>query len=440
MRDMTQGSATEHLWKYALPLVLGNWFQMGYNIIDSIIVGKFISTEALAAVGIAAPIMNLVILAITGVCMGAGVLMSEFFGAKNYMSLRRQFSTTLLSGAALSVLVAVAGILFTEQMMVSLAVPNELYGITTTYLRITFLGAPFTFFYNALSVALKSVGDSKTPLKFLMFASILNGVLDIIFIGGFHMGIVCSATTTVIAQMLSAALAANYLLRKLPELCPKKKEWVIDKELLKKTWKLGSVTALQQAVQPIGKLLIQGQVNALGVTTIAAFNAVTRVEALALTPEQSISHAITTYVAQNRGAKKTERIKHGFGVGMAMEMAYWIFIGTVVFLFREPIVALFVEGDAKEEVIAIGAKYLAVMAVFYFLPGMTNGVQGFFRGFQMFKITLLGTIIQTSLRVVATIYLTPTMGITGIAYACAFGWIVMLLVELPIMLWRLRRN
>lgn len=439
MRDMTKGPALGHLWRYALPLMLGNWFQMGYNAIDSIIVGRFISTEALAAVGIAAPIMNLVILAITGLCLGAGVLMSEFFGAKDWKSLRTQFATTLLSGAAVSIVVAILGIAFVDAIMGALVVPKEIVEITAVYLRITFIGAPFTFFYNALSMALKSVGDSKTPLKFLMFASVLNGVLDVIFIGGLGFGIICSATTTVIAEAVSALLAAAYMIKNIPDLCPKKNEWVIDRELLKRTYGLGSVTALQQAVQPIGKILIQGQVNALGVNVIAAFNAVTRVEAFALTPEQSIAQGITTYVAQNRGAKEEKRIRHGFAVGMVMEVAYWIFIGAIVLLFKEPIVSLFVTGEAAANVVTIGAEYLALMAVFYFLPGMTNGVQGFFRGLGKFKITLLGTFIQTSLRVITTIILAPIMGIGGIAYACAIGWVVMLLVEVPLCIYELHK-
>ena len=439
MRDMTKGSALEHLWKYALPLMLGNWFQMGYNAVDSIIVGRFISTEALAAVGIAEPVMNLVILGITGLCLGAGVFMSEFFGAKDWKALRRQFSTTILSGAAVSIIVAICGIILVEPIMAVLLVPEESEGITAAYLRITFIGAPFTFFYNALSVALKSVGDSKTPLKFLMFASVLNGVLDVIFIGGLGFGIICSATTTVIAEVVSALLATVYLIKNIPDLCPQKDEWVIDKSLLKRTYSLGSVTALQQAVQPIGKLLIQGQVNALGVDVIAAFNAVTRVEAFALTPEQSIAQAIATYIAQNRGAKREERIRRGFAIGMGMETAYWIFIGTIILLFKEPIISLFVTGESASSIIEIGTPYLTSLALFSFLSGMTNGVRGFFQGFGKFKITLLGTSIQTSLRVITTFILAPKMGIRGIAYACAIGWSAMLLVVVPLCVMELRK-
>lgn len=440
MRDMTKGSPFEHLWKYAIPLLLGNWFQMGYNAIDSMIVGRFIGKEELAAVGIAAPVMNLIILAITGLCLGAGVLMSGFFGKKDWESLRRQFSTMMIAGTSLSVIVAVLGILFVNPILRLLAVPSEIIDITALYLRITFIGVPFTFFYNALAASLKSVGDAKTPLKFLMFSSVLNGVLDLIFIGLFRFGIVCSATTTVLAEVVSAILAGQYLVRKIPQMCPKKGQWRIDKMLLKKTVQYGGVTALQQAVQPIGKLLIQGQVNLLGVDVIAAFNAVTRVDDFVLLPEQSIGHSITTYVAQNRGAGKNERIKRGFLTGIAMGVVYWCVLGCVTLLTKEGIISLFVTGKSAKTVIAIGSEYLTMMALFYLWPALTNGVQGFFRGMGRLKLTLLGTFIQTSLRVVVTILLAPTFGIRGIAFGCMVGWSVMLLVEIPICIKTLLRE
>ena len=200
MQDMTKGGAAGHLLRYAVPLMLGNWFQLAYNAVDSIIAGRFIGKDALAAEGIAGPVMNLVILGITGVCLGAGVLMSEFFGAKDGESLRRELATTVLSGTAACTVVALLGVLFTPAILQACAVPREIFAITAIYLRITFLGAPFTCFYNALAAGFKSVGDARTPLRFLMVSAILNAALDLIFIGGLGFGIVCSAMTTVIAE------------------------------------------------------------------------------------------------------------------------------------------------------------------------------------------------------------------------------------------------
>lgn len=428
--DMTQGSITRQLISYSVPLILGNLFQLTYNAVDSIIAGRFIGKEALAAEGMASPVMNLVILGISGICMGAGVLMSEFFGAKQLEKLKREMSTAVLFGLYFSLAVTGMGIIFTPALLRLLHVPEELMKMTAVYLRIIFIGAPFTYFYNALSSALKSVGDSKTPLKFLMFSSVLNGVLDLIFIGGLGFGIVCSAVTTVAAEAVSAGLSVWYVYQKIPLLRLERGEFVMDRGLLKTTLQYGSVTALQQSCQPIGKVLIQGAVNTLGVDVIAAYNAVTRIDDFACLPEQSISHGITTFVAQNRGAQKPERMKKGFGRGLLLEFGYWIGICAVVLLIRNTVLKLFVTGESAEAIAVIGGQYLAIMAFFYIFPAFTNGFQGFYRGMGMMKMTLLGTFIQTSLRVIFTWLLTPSMGISGVAFACAAGWSVMLLVEI----------
>ena len=273
--------------------------------------------------------------------------------------------------------------------------------ITGIYLRITFLGAPFTFFYNALAAGLKSVGDSKTPLKFLAFSAVLNAVLDLILIGGLGFGIVCSAVTTVVAEAASALLAAVYMARRVPELCPGHGQWRIRRDLLGPILRYGAVTAVQQAVQPICKVLIQGQVNALGVGAIAAFNAVTRVDDFAFTPEQSIATAITTYIAQNRGAGQTARIRCGFAVGLRLELGYWLLMGSLTLLLRRGILSLFVAGEGAADVIALGSTYLGWMAVFYALPALTNGFQGFYRGMGKMTTTLIGTCLQAGLRAAA---------------------------------------
>ncbi len=430
--DMTIGNIGGLLMRYAIPLILGNMFQLTYNAVDSIIAGRFIGKEALASIGIANPVMNMVILGISGICMGAGVLMSEFFGAKDYKKLKKEMSTAVLFGLYFSVALMILGIIFSGSLLRLLNVPEDLLPMATTYLRITFIGAPFTYFYNALASALKSVGDSKTPLKFLMFSAILNGVLDVIFIGFLGFGIVCSATTTVVAEAASAILSIIYVYRKIPILQIKRGEFRMDAGLLKRTLQYGSVTALQQSCQPLGKLLIQGSVNSLGIDTIAAFNSVTKIDDFACTPEQSISHGITTFVAQNRGADQKERIKKGFLVGLRMEFLYWIGICLVTILCRTFFVSLFVDEGSSSNIIEIGSQYLLIMAFFYIFPAFTNGVQGYFRGMGKMKITFLGTLIQTSLRVIFTWILAPRFGILGIAFACAIGWSAMLLVEVPL--------
>lgn len=429
--DMTKGNIWHQIISYTIPLVLGNMFQLLYNAVDSMIAGRFIGPEALAAAGMAGPVMNILILGISGICIGAGVIMSSFFGSHDEEKLRRELSTLLISGTVFAVAVMLLGFIFASPLLRILNVPESVHDMTLVYLRIIFLGAPFTYFYNALSQALKSVGDSKTPLKFLIASSVLNCVLDLFLIGYMGFGIACSAITTVVAQVLSALCCFIYIYRKVPVLGLSPRELRVDKEMLKSTLSYGTVTALQQSVQPIGKLLIQSSVNTLGVSVIAAYNAVTKIDDFAFTPEQSIGHAITTFTAQNMGAGNKKRIREGFRKGLTLEFFYFLFIATSVFLLKDFIMRLFVSGEGSEDVIAEGILYLSTMSFFYILPGMTNGIQGFFRGVGRMKTTLLCTTIQASMRVVFTFILVPHYGIHAIAYACAIGWCLMLLYEVP---------
>lgn len=431
--NMSQGRIWKVLSSYSLILVLGNLFQLFYNMMDSVIVGRFIGKNALAAVGSSSPVINIAILGISGLCIGSSVLMSRFFGAEDYKSLKREFSTTLLFGLFFSLFILVLGLFVSRPLLRALNVPEEILSISTSYLRIIFIGTPFTYFYNALSYAIKSVGDSKTPLKFLAASSILNIVLDLILIGYFGYGVICSAVTTVVAQFLSAFLCFVYIYVKIPVIALGSKEFKIDGPLLKKTLSYGSVTALQQSIQPICKLLIQGSINTLGVDGMAAYNAVSKVDDFAFTPEQGIAQGITTFVAQNEGAGKSERVVKGFGVGMLLECIYFVFICLVSLLLRRQIVTLFVSGS-ELGVIDIGSRYLFYMSFMYIFPALTNGIQGFFRGLGKMWVTLVSTFIQASSRVVFVTLLIGRLGIVSVIVASVIGWILMLLFEVPLYL------
>lgn len=433
-RDMTQGPVREHIVRYATPLILGNFFQLSYNLVDSAIAGRFIGKDALAAEGTAAPIMNILILGISGLSVGAGMLMSEFFGAGERDKLKREMSTVLLFGLAFSLALVGLGLAFTRPLLLALAVPDEILDMTCVYVRIIFLGVPFTYFYNTLAAALKSVGDSKTPLKFLVFSSLLNGGLDIIFIGFLGFGIVCSATTTVIAEGASAVLSVGYIYWRIPELSLRPQEVRLDRPLLRRTLNYGAAASLQSCCQPIGKLLVQRCINALGVDAMAAFNAVTRIDEFATIPEQSIAQAITTFAAQHRGRgvrtrADRDRVYEGIRVGLRLELYYAVFICLVAELLQRPIMYLFVDADSSARTIAMGCEYLTLMGFLYFLPAMTNGFQGIFRGCGRMKVTLLCTFIQVSVRVVLSYFLVPVVGIIGFAVSSAIGWGLMLSFE-----------
>nr|WP_314461758.1 MATE family efflux transporter [uncultured Clostridium sp.] len=439
MKDMTKGNISSQLIRFSIPLVLGNLFQLTYNAVDSIIVGRFAGEDALAAVGTANPVMSIVILGITGICIGASVLMSEFFGAGDEKKLKEEVSTVLLFGCFFSLIIAALGFFSSRGILRLLRVPDQILEDAAMYLRIIFLGMPFTFFYNAVASALRSVGDSKTPVRFLAAASVLNGLLDVVFVACFHMDVMGAALATDIAEAVSAGLCILYIYKKVPLLRLSRNEMRLDRELLNLTLRQGAITALQQSCQPIGKLLIQGMINPLGVSTIAAFNAVNRVDDFAFTPEQSISSGIMTFVAQNRGAKNSGRIKKGFRTGLMIEAGYWVFICILILIIKEPVMKLFVsENDTG--MVEIGVKYLGLMAFFYLMPAFTNGIQGFFRGMGNMSITLISTLIQISVRVVFVSLLVPVMGLKGVAYASLIGWACMLFAEVPYYFWFKNRN
>ena len=430
-RDMTRGSAFRHLWAFALPLLLGNWLQLMYNAVDAALAGRFIGQDALAAEGIASPVMNLVILGVSGLCTGAGVLMSEHFGAKRLSDLRRTLGCLIRFGLFASLALVILGWGLSPLLMTLLNCPEEIRGIAVVYLRITFLGTPFTCLYNALAAGLKSAGNTRAPLLFLTCSALLNAGLDLFFLGVLHFGIVCSALTTVFAELVSAALALQYTRHKVPELFPAVSDLHADRAITARLFRYGAPAALQQAIQPIGKVLIQGQVNALGVSTIAAYNAVTRMDDFACIPEQGLAAAVSTWIAQNRGANQPERVVRGFRAGLSLELAYGLFIALLAYFLRRPLVGLFVQSADAAAVIPPGADYLSLMAWLYILPALTNCFQGFYRGVARFRVTVIGTLIQVTLRVIFTWALAPVLGIRGIAAACGIGWTAMLMMEIP---------
>jgi putative MATE family efflux protein len=428
---MTNGNISNHLIKFAVPLVLGNLFQLTYNAADSIIVGRYVGTSALAAVGTANPIMNIIMFLIVGICMGASVLMSEYFGANDIKKFKREVSTTMIAGLIFTVIIIILCVILIEPILRLIQTPQEIISDATTYLRIIFLGLIFTFLYNVYASTLRSIGDSKSPLIFLIISAILNVVMDIVFVVYFNMGVAGAAIATVMAEMFSSIFCIIYVYKKVPLLHFSKNEIVLDKKLLKRTINYSSVTAMQQTCLYVGKVLVQSAVNPLGVDAIATFNAVNRVDDFAFTPQQSISNAMTTFLAQNRGAKKHERIKQGLWAGLKIETLYWCIIVGLVYFGANKLMNLFVPNEGSK-VIELGVTYLHLMAFFYILPAWTNGIQGYFRGMGKLKVTLISTFSQMFGRVTFAYLLAPRLGIVGIALSCFAGWIIMFAYEVPV--------
>lgn len=429
--DMTQGRVMRPLIRFTLPLVLANVFQLTYNAADAVIVGRFVGKEALAAVGAAGPVVNIITFLVVGACLGAGVLMSEFFGAQDRETLRCEIGTSLTTGLGFTLVLALLCGGLAGPLLRLTRVPESLLPSAALYLQIVCAALPFTFLYNLFASALRAVGDSRTPLFFVAASACANIVVDYVFVAVLGMGVEGAALATALAMTFSGVLCVSYVWLRIPLLRPGRAQLFPRRDLLRRTVGYSWVTALQQAALYIGKLLVQSCVNTLGVDTIAAFNAVNRVDDFAYTPQQNIAHAMTTFIAQNRGAGKTERIERGFRAGAVLETAYWAVLALIVLASARGIMGLFVPDDAA--VVEMGTKYLHWMALFYLLPACTNWIQGYFRGMGDLKVTLFSTSIQMLGRVIFTFLLAPGFGTEGIAFAQLGGWLVMLAYEVPVL-------
>ena len=432
-KDLTTGKIMPILVNFTVPLVLGNLFQLTYNAVDSIIVGHFVGKEALAAVGICNPVSTLMILFLNGLCMGASILMGIQYGAKDYETLHRQISTTLLSGAFFSFFLTLVCVIFAVPILLLLQVDPSIMSMTVQYLRIIFLGLMFTFLYNFFSSTLRALGDSASPLYFLIISAILNIFGDLFFVIVLKAGSNGCAISTVLSEALCCLFCIIYIQKKVPILRLGKKWLVFDARLLKKTIAYGWASAMQQATVQMGKIAIQALVNTMGVSVAAAFAVVNRIDDFAITPEQNIAHAMTALMAQNKGAGKNDRMREGFRCGMILELVYGAAVMLICLGFARPLMSLFVK---DEEVIGHGVVYLHLIAGRYILPAITNSLQGFFRGIGDLKVTLMSSFTNMAVRVIAAapMVLLWNFGIEALPYSYLAGWIAMLLVETPLML------
>lgn len=434
---MTKGAIFPIIVRFTIPLILGNLLQLTYNAIDGIIVGRYVGKEALAAVGTGNPLVTLLILFLQGICLGAGILIGTLYGAKDFDTLKLQISTAMTAGIgfslALTAIVFAAAPMFLEILQVDGAIRME----AAVYLRVIVCGLVFNFIYNFFAGTLRAMGDSKSPLLFLGISAVVNVIGDLIFVIVFSMGTVGCAVSTVLSEALSCLLCWCYIRRRIPVMNLGKQWFRFDKKLLGQTVRYGFVSALQQSTVQLGKLSIQGTVNTMGVTATAAFAAINRIDDYAYIPEQNIGHAMTSVMAQNRGAGETKRVKAAFRVGMYVELAYGGIAGILLLLLANPLMRLFTR---DEMTILTGEQYLHLIAFMYLIPAVTNGVQGYFRGMGDLKITLWSSLINMGVRVAVCLLLVfgCKMGITALPWAYLAGWLAMMLYELPFLWHRLR--
>lgn len=430
--NMTSGPITPSLVKFTIPLVLGNLFQLTYNAADSVIVGRFVGEDALAAVGTSNPLMTLAILFINGMCLGAGILVSTAFGAEDYSRLEKQVSTTAIAGAVFSLAFSLLCILLARPLLQLMQVPAEVLPIAASYLRVVFAGLIFTFFYNFLAATLRALGDSRSALYFLMLSALLNVFGDLFCVAVMGWGVEGAALSTVASEALCCLCCAVYIQVKVPVLRLGRKWLVFEPSMLRQTIQYGWTTAMQQGTVQLGKIAIQAVVNTMGVNAMAAFAAASRVDDFAYTPQQNIGHAMTTLMAQNRGAGKQDRVRQGFFAGMRIEAVYGLAIMAVCFFGAEPIMHLFAD---EPEVVALGVRFLRLVSLLYLLPSATNGIQGGFRGVGQLQVTLNSSLLNMGGRVAAAalFVLVFRMDIEALPWSYAVGWLCMLVYELPLL-------
>ena len=396
--NMTSGPITPSLVKFTIPLVLGNLFQLTYNAADSVIVGRFVGEDALAAVGTSNPLMTLAILFINGMCLGAGILVSNAFGAEDYSRLEKQVSTTAIAGGVFSLGFSLLCILLARPLLRLMQVPAEVLPIAVSYLRVVFAGLIFTFFYNFLAATLRALGDKQEcPLLFDAQRP-AQRVRRSVLRGGHGLG--CGGRSPVHRGQRGAVLP---VLRGVHQsqsagALPGPKWLVFEPSMLRQTVQYGWTTAMQQGTVQLGKIAIHYTYIYLGVNAMAAFAAASRVDDFAYTPQQNIGHAMTTLMAQNRGAGKHERVRQGFLAGMRIEAVYGLAIMAVCFFGAGPIMRLFAD---EPEVVALGVRFLRLVSLLYLLPSATNGIQGGFRGVGQLQVTLNSSLLNMGGRVAA---------------------------------------
>lgn len=421
--DMTQGNPTTTIIKFAFPMLVGNLFQQLYNIVDSVVVGRFIGKNALASVGSSFMLMNFFSFVIIGLCLGTSVVYSHYFGAKDYDSLRKTIFISFLSIGAFTFLLSIVLFFSTEWMLGLINTPENIFYQAKIYLQTIFLGLIFVYLYNICAALLRAVGDSKTPLIFLALAAIINIVLDLVFVIGFNMGVFGVALATVIAQGISSIGCLIYGFKRVELIRISREDMVFDLEIAKRVAKFGLLTSMQQSIMTFGMVCVQGIVNPFGADTIAAFTAASKIDSIAYLPLQDFGNAFATYVAQNKGAKKNERIILGLKSVVKTIIIFSVILSLAIFLNTGSLMKIFVEAN-EVTVISMGVEYLSIISVFYVLIGFLFMFYGFYRGMGELRTSLILTILSLGTRVVLAYFLSqiPALGQRGIWWSVPIGW------------------
>ena len=422
-KNLTQGPITKTLVFFALPMIGGNMLQQLYNIADTLIVGRFIGSGALAAVGSSYTLMTFLTSILLGLCMGSGAVFSIRYGEGDMEKLHESLGASFVLILAVAAVLNLAVFLLIDPIMYLLQVPEEIYAMMREYLWVIFWGILATFLYNYFACLLRAVGNSVAPLIFLAVSSVMNIVLDLWFVLGFHWGVAGAAFATVLSQYVSGIGLAVYTYWKTPEFRIQPRYLKPKPAMLKEIGQFSFLTSVQQSVMNLGILMVQGLVNSFGTVIMAAFAAAVKIDSFAYMPAQEFGNAFSTFVTQNYGAGKSGRIREGIKKAVLMSVGFCLVISLLVFIFARPLMTIFVD-PSETEILAAGVEYLRIEGAFYCGIGCLFLLYGLYRAIKRPGMSVVLTIFSLGTRVVLAYGLSAIdfIGVTGIWWSVPIGW------------------
>lgn len=429
--DMLHGNPGKSLFFFALPMILGNLFQQFYNMADSVIVGRFVGENALAAVGASYSLTTVFIMVAIGGGIGASVLTSQYLGAGQPWNMKTSIYTALINFLVLSILLALIGLTANETILTALKTPENIMADAVLYLNIYFVGLPFLFMYNILSAIFNALGKSNIPLYLLLFSSILNIILDLFMVCALGLGVAGVAIATVIAQGLSAVLSFLLLLRLLKTYTIPANEKVplYRADMLLRGTKIAIPSIIQQSIVSIGMLLVQSVVNSFGSSVLAGYSAGMRIESICIVPMIATGNAVSTFTAQNLGAAQPERVKKGYHASYLMIFSFAVIICIVLQLFHNNIISAFVATGSGELAAKTGNDYLTFISFFFCFIGLKAATDGVLRGAGDVGVYMIANLTNLAIRVFVANYFAPLWGVAAVWYAVPMGWSVNFLIS-----------
>ena len=410
---------------FAMPLILGSFFQQVYNMTDSIIVGQFVGSSALAAVGACAALTNVFICVALGA--GVGVLVSRYFGARNYSKMKTIVSTSLISFLFLSIILGAFGFCFSHLMMNLLETPADILDEAVLYLRVYFVGFPFLFMYNILSTMFTSIGESKIPLGLLIFSSVLNIFMDLWMVAGLGLGVLGAALATLVTQGISAVFSFLLFVYRIRQY-KGHFNWFVRQEL-HSMLQIAVPSVLQQSTVSVGMMIVQAVVNPFGTQALAGYAATMRVENVFSLMFVSIGNAVSPYVSQNLGARKTWRIKKGYHAALVLDICFAILAFIIIETLHMQISSLFLGKDGTALAYQVSGDYMRWLGYFFIFMGIKMATDGVIRGLGIMRPFLIANMVNLAVRLSVALIFAPRFGIAFVWLAVPAGWLANFLIS-----------